>query len=55
MSQSRQGARRSHHYITPPQVQYCGQCNEPVLPHRVCQNCGYYQGREVDAKEEKEK
>jgi large subunit ribosomal protein L32 len=28
-------------------VQYCPNCNEPVLPHRVCTNCGQYQGREV--------
>jgi large subunit ribosomal protein L32 len=46
-SHSRQGSRRSHHHITPPKVQYCHQCNEPVLPHLVCPNCGYYQGREV--------
>jgi large subunit ribosomal protein L32 len=51
-SHSRQGARRSHHHAKPPQVQYCMRCNEPVLPHRVCPNCGYYQGREVEKKEE---
>lgn len=47
MSRSRQGMRRSHHRIKPIQVQYCPQCNEPVLPHRVCTNCGHYQSREV--------
>ncbi len=53
-SHSRQGSRRSHHHVKPRQIQYCNQCNEPVLPHRVCSNCGYYQGREVVApKEEK--
>lgn len=44
-SKSKQGHRRSHHRITPKGVQYCVQCNEPVLPHRVCGNCGQYQGR----------
>jgi len=44
-SKSKQGHRRSHHFIVPKQVQYCVQCNEPVLPHRVCGNCGNYQGR----------
>jgi large subunit ribosomal protein L32 len=39
--------RRSHHHKKPIQVQYCNRCNEPVLPHRVCPNCGHYQGREV--------
>ena len=51
-SRSRQGMRRSHQHLKPKQVQYCGQCNEPVLPHRVCSNCGYYQGREVVAPEQ---
>jgi large subunit ribosomal protein L32 len=46
-SHSRKGMRRSHHHITPTQVQYCPHCEQPVLPHRVCSNCGFYQGREV--------
>jgi large subunit ribosomal protein L32 len=55
-SHARQGHRRSHHHITPTQVQYCKECNEPVLPHHVCPNCGYYQGREVvEPKKEKGK
>ena len=28
----------------------CPNCNEPVLPHRVCSNCGYYDGKQVVAK-----
>jgi large subunit ribosomal protein L32 len=51
-SHARQGKRRSHLHVKPVQVQYCTHCNEPVLPHRVCPNCGYYQGREVVAQEE---
>jgi large subunit ribosomal protein L32 len=48
-SHARQGKRRSHLHLTPLQIQYCPQCNEPVLAHHVCANCGYYQGREVVA------
>jgi large subunit ribosomal protein L32 len=40
--------------------QYCSQCGEPVLPHRVCANCGFYakkgetQSRHPLAENEKE-
>ena len=33
------------------QVILCPKCKEPVLPHRACQACGYYNGREVIAVE----
>jgi large subunit ribosomal protein L32 len=55
MSKARTRKRRSHHHVTPKQVQYCPQCENPVMPHRVCYNCGYYQGREVVVMEKKEK
>jgi len=45
--------RRSHHHLTATQIQFCTNCNEPVLPHRVCPNCGYFQGRIVVIAEEK--
>ena len=25
----------------------CPKCGKPVLPHTVCQNCGYYKSREI--------
>ena len=46
-SHARQGKRRSHQHLTPIQVQYCPNCGEPVLPHRVCANCGQYRNREI--------
>lgn len=49
MSRSRQGSRRAHHHLTPIQIQYCTKCEQPVLPHKVCASCGYYQGREIVA------
>lgn len=48
-SKSAQGHRRSHHHKKPIGVQYCGECNEPVMPHRVCPQCGFYQGRHAVA------
>lgn len=53
-SRSKKGMRRSHHHRRPIQVQYCSRCNEPVLPHRVCPNCGHYQDRQVVVMEDKE-
>jgi large subunit ribosomal protein L32 len=51
-SHARQGKRRSHLHVKAPQIQYCPHCNDPVLPHRVCTNCGHYQGRLVVEPEE---
>jgi len=28
-------------------VVICPNCGETRLPHRVCANCGHYQGREI--------
>lgn len=30
----------------------CSQCHEPKLPHRVCPNCNYYDGKEVVTSDE---
>ena len=51
-SHSKQGMRRSHHAVTPTQVQFCKQCNNAVLAHRVCPTCGFFQGRTVVTEEE---
>lgn len=32
----------------------CAQCHEMSLPHTVCRNCGYYDGRVVVVKKQKE-
>ena len=37
-----------------PTLSTCPHCHEPVMPHRVCKNCGYYDGKEVMAKKETE-
>lgn len=53
-SRSRKGMRRSHHHLHPMDIRYCRNCEQPVLPHHVCANCGWYQDREVvPAKAEK--
>jgi large subunit ribosomal protein L32 len=45
VSHARQGERRSHLALALPTLIECSHCHEPKLPHRVCPNCGYYNGR----------
>lgn len=54
--------RRSHHALKPAQFVVCSHCRAQALPHTICQNCGYYKGRQVidvlaklDKKERKKK
>jgi len=56
-SNIRQGKRRFSNYrLKAGSLSRCTQCGAPVLPHRACEACGYYQGRQVmKIKEKKEK
>lgn len=36
-----------HQVLKRPALALCEKCGKPSLPHAVCQNCGYYKGREV--------
>lgn len=38
--------RRPSEKKSVPGVVICPQCQKPKLPHRVCPNCGYYDGRD---------
>lgn len=40
-------SRRATHNIDAPALSVCPQCHQPKLPHRVCPECGYYNGKEV--------
>ncbi|MDE2860356.1 MAG: 50S ribosomal protein L32 [Chloroflexota bacterium] len=51
-TRSRIGHRRTAYRLYVPQLGACPQCRSPRRPHRVCGVCGYYNGREVIAKEE---
>lgn len=44
---ARTNARRSSHKLSVPAVSVCPQCNQPKVPHRVCAECGYYNGKEI--------
>jgi large subunit ribosomal protein L32 len=51
-SKSKRDSRRAQNMkLQPPGLSICPHCHEPKLPHRVCPNCNYYDGKEVVASE----
>ncbi|HEX9780773.1 MAG TPA: 50S ribosomal protein L32 [bacterium] len=46
-TRSRRDKRRANWKARPRSLTTCGQCAQPVLPHRACPSCGYYRGRQV--------
>ena len=46
-SKARTHSKRATWKLESPAVGACPQCHEAKLPHRVCKNCGHYDGREV--------
>lgn len=46
-SKARTHSKRSTWKLDKPTIAKCPHCHEPVLPHRVCSNCGYYNGKQV--------
>ncbi|MEF9864349.1 MAG: 50S ribosomal protein L32 [Christensenellaceae bacterium] len=44
-SKQRRNSRRAHWKLTAPTMSQCPQCHQPKLSHRICPNCGYYNGR----------
>jgi large subunit ribosomal protein L32 len=53
-ARARTRKRRAQHKISGPAVNECPHCHHPRRPHRVCPNCGTYNGREVIASAEHE-
>ena len=46
-------SRYANWKISTPAIRECPQCHEKMLNHRVCKNCGYYDGvQRVEIKEE---
>lgn len=39
--------RRSHHALKVKNLIACSNCKALIMPHRVCDVCGYYKGKQV--------
>lgn len=53
ISKARKNKRRSQVWkLSAPALSYCTNCGELKAPHKVCNVCGYYKGREIIAKKE---
>jgi len=46
-SKARTGLRRSQWKLSMPNLIKCPQCHSFKLPHIVCKECGYYNGKEI--------
>lgn len=46
-TKSKKGRRRSHLALKKRSFFVCSNCQQSVLGHRVCQNCGFYKGRQI--------
>jgi len=53
-SKGRKGKRAAHHGIAKFSVPSCPNCQQPKRSHRICQSCGYYDGRLILGSEAKE-
>lgn len=51
-SKSRTNKRFANYKATAATLVECPHCHELKIAHRVCKNCGYYDGKEVVAQEE---
>ncbi len=52
VSKSRRDKRRSSVWkLDAPNLVKCSRCSELILSHKVCSSCGYYNGKQVIAKE----
>ena len=55
-SKQRRNKRKSANWkIAAPMLCECSQCHEKKLAHRICPNCGYYNGRQVINTEKSDK
>ncbi len=47
ISKIRSRKRRTHYKASVAQIIVCSNCGAPVRYHRVCNECGFYKGKET--------
>ncbi len=47
ISRTRRDKRRTHQKLNPINLTVCPECDQPMIPHRICPGCGFYKGRTV--------
>ncbi|MCI8330770.1 MAG: 50S ribosomal protein L32 [Bacilli bacterium] len=52
-SKTAKRARRTHLKKDAPTIVKCSNCGNPIAPHRACTKCGFYKGKEVVNRTEK--
>jgi len=60
VSKARRDSRKANFKASAATLTECKQCHTPIVPHRVCKNCGNYKGAKrletkTDKKKEKKK
>jgi large subunit ribosomal protein L32 len=45
-SSTRQAKRRTHYKLHVTGLSECPRCRAARVPHHICTNCGYYNGRQ---------
>lgn len=54
LTRTRSGSRQAHDFIKVQSLVVCTNCKSKIMPHRVCNNCGFYKGEKI-IKDKKEK
>lgn len=54
-SKSKRDKRRTHDKLKVLNIVDCPRCHSKKIAYRVCENCGYYNNREVIKMKEKSK
>ncbi len=48
-SKQRKHKRRTHWKLSAPEFVKCDNCGEMKRPHRICEACGFYNGKKIIA------